>query len=304
MSGAGGPLRRTGAVALLLVLVVVTAAVLAVRLSGEETSVEELVAREVEAAAPRGSGDYRPPTREQAARLAAAVGALSRGDTGAAEGVEPLGYEVRELEHGGRRLLALVEGTSKRRHWGAFVLDPDTASEVVVEVPHPISDLATPQVGLELFARTRARALLLAGAHRGAGEQDSADVAHRTDSAFEAVHRVLLRDDSVVVQLHGFDDGRRDDPADVVLSGGTDDPPGRLRDVRNALTDQDFEVCLFRGGPRCRDLAARTNVQGRSAREVGALFVHVEAAPALRRQREPRARLVEALAVSLARDRG
>ena len=302
MSWAGGPLRRAGAVVALLVLVF-AAGVLGVRLSGEELSVDALVAQEVEAAARRGSDDYRPPTREQAARLAAAVGALSRGDAGAAEDVESLGYEIRELEHDGRRLLALVEATTERRHWGAFVLDPDTASEVVVEVPHPTSDLATPQVGLELFVRTRARALLLAGAHRDAGQEGSADVAHRTDSAFEAVHRVLLRDDSVVVQLHGFDDGRRDDPADVVLSDGTDDPPGRLRDVRDALKDEDFEVCLFRGGPRCRDLAARTNVQGRSAREVGALFVHVEAAPALRRQREPRARLVEALAVSLAHDR-
>ncbi len=303
MFGAAWSVRRTGAVSALVVLAV-AAAVLGVRLSGEETSVDALIAREVASAARRGSGDYRPPTREQAARLAAAVGALSRGDIAAAEGVDALGYEVRELEHGGRRLLVLAEAQSDRRHWGAFVVEPDAASDLLVEIPHPVSDLATPQVGLELFTRTGARALLIAGAHRDAGEDGSADVAHRTDSAFEAAHRVLLVESSVVVQLHGFDDGRRDDPAEVVLSDGTDDPPSRLEQVQDAVTDEGFEVCLFRGGPRCRDLAARTNVQGRSAREAGSVFVHVEAAPRLRQEREPRRRLVEALTASLARDPG
>ncbi len=286
-----------------LVLGSVVAGLLVARLAGEELSVRQVVLDEVAAAAPRGSSEYTPPTPAEAARLAAAATALAHDrPRQAEEEVDGLGYEVRELQAAGRRLLALTEEGPPRRHWGAYVVAPASASDLLVEVPHPVSDLWTPQVGLELFQRAGARALLLAGAHRDAGDGDSADVAHRTDSVFEAVHRALLRESSVVAQVHGFDDERREDPPDVVLSDGTDDPPALLRRARTALADEGLDVCLFRGGPRCRDLAARRNVQGRSARAAGAVFLHVEAAPALRSDAPGRRRLVDALLRGLGRD--
>lgn len=287
-----------------LVAGLVVAVVLGVWLVREEPSVRDLVRSEVDAAASRDSEQYVEPTSEQAERVAAAVAALARDDVEQAEAVRDLGYSVRELDHDGRRLLALVEDRSPRRHWGTYVVAPRSSSRLLVEVPHPLSDLDTPQVGLQLFTRTGGRALLLAGAHRDAGSGDSADVAHRRDSVFEAVHRALLSESSVVAQLHGFDDGRRDDPDDVVLSNGTDDPPRLLRRLQEDLSDEGFGVCLFQGGPRCRDLAARTNVQGRSTRAAGGSFVHLELAPSLRRDPDPRGRLVEALATSLEREQG
>ena len=293
MAGRG---RRAPVRALVgLVVGSVVAGVLLSRWSADELTLRQVVVDEVDAAARRDSGDYVPPTAAQADRLAAAVLALSRGRQEQAEDeAADLGYRVREVEAGGQRLLALTE-QGRRRHWGAYVVAPSSGSDLLVEVPHPLSDLRTPEVGLELFQRAGARALLVAGAHRDAGEGDSADVAHRTDSVFEAVHRALLQESSVVAQLHGFDDERRTDPPDVVLSDGSDDPPVLLRRVRSALAGEGLEVCLFRGGPRCRDLAARRNVQGQSARAAGAVFLHVEAAPALRADAPGRRRLVDAL---------
>ncbi|GDY58369.1 hypothetical protein SVIO_089920 [Streptomyces violaceusniger] len=112
-----------------------------------------------------------------------------------------------------------------------------------VQVPHPVSDADTERLGARVLLDSPGGVLVLAGAHRRAGDDDAADAAHRTDSVFDAVCDELARRGLPGVQLHGF----ADDSApgrDVVASTGKG-RAGRpdARRLAAALTARHFSVC-------------------------------------------------------------
>jgi hypothetical protein len=65
-----------------------------------------------------------------------------------------------------------------QKGWGLYVFRVDSTSNIIVEAPHPLYDRQTPSVALEIYRALDARALLIAGAHRNANPDESADVAH------------------------------------------------------------------------------------------------------------------------------
>ena len=75
--------------------------------------------------------------------------------------------------------------------WGLYAFRVDSTSNIIIEAPHPLYDRRTPSVALDLYRALNARALLIAGAHRNANEDGSADAAHAPDSIFQSVHETI-----------------------------------------------------------------------------------------------------------------
>ena len=239
---------------------------------------------DAEVAAIKGGGSYVQPTTEQLATVEQAMMTLCRDGNRAEKLLEPLGYAVtafKDEAFGGGALHLIredVEAGVGRRGWGLYVIDCDADTAPVVEVPHPVSDKGTEQLGLDLFAQADAGAFLLAGSKRGPDGAPS-DVAHAPASMFSTVHGGLLTRSRQIVQMHGFATVNHEDLPQqaVVSSGSTDLKHGDLsRAVSDALSAAGVSVCLFSAGKTCSGLGATKNVQGKSTRDAGAWFVHVE----------------------------
>ncbi len=211
----------------------------------------------------------------------------------------PEGYAVTGLRLDGKdqQVAALVPQGTPTTGDGLYVARPEQGSRpVTIEVPHPRSDAWTDQIGADVYARSTARYLLMAGADRGAG--DDADVAHAPDAAFAGTDMLLVRKDWVVVQIHGFTRRRHPGYPDAVVSSGTATPGATATRVARELESQGISTCVY-DGTTCADLAARTNVQGQHARAVGADFVHVELERSVRADPALRSRAAQAIATGL-----
>ncbi|TDD62922.1 hypothetical protein E1263_02220 [Kribbella antibiotica] len=172
--------------------------------------------------------------------------------------------------------------------WGMYVIDRSAPLSVAVEVPHPVSDLRTELVGIDLFRHEPGAVLLVAGAHRRA-----ADVAHEPTSVFHAIATVLAQRGLAQVQLHGFDD--RNLPAtDIVLSSGAALVGDLARRTADRLSAGGFAVCLA-WTERCDRLAGTTNAQGEMAAAAGTVFLHVEMSRTVRDSPARRTDIVRAL---------
>jgi hypothetical protein len=74
-----------------------------------------------------------------------------------------------------------------QKGWGLYAFRVDSTSNIIIEAPHPLYDRRTPSIALDVYRALDARALLIAGAHRNANDDGSADVAHAPDSIFQSV---------------------------------------------------------------------------------------------------------------------
>jgi hypothetical protein len=268
---------------------------------GPARPLEAVVQRVVEAGPGRNSADYRPPRAPVSEALAEIVTAQLTGDDAPPA---PDGVGVREAVDGaGRPARIVVETVSDGRTTGlglyAVRAGTGVPPGIVVEVPHPRADLGTEDLGVELFSALEASALLVAGAHRTAGD-GAADVAHQPASAFAVVDRAVVGSGTVVLQVHGFDEAGHDSSADVVLSSGDRTASAVVQRLDRELQDAGFDTCVY-DGENCAALAATRNVQAAHAREVGASFAHLELARSLREPGADRDALVAAVVAALAR---
>ena len=186
---------------------------------------------------------------------------------------------------------------------GHLFFDLSTDVNALVEVPHPLFDSFTLNVGIEVFRTGQARGLLIPGAHRNANGTGTADVAHLTDSIFHQVHKAWSgsHGQNTAWQIHGFNSANH--PAfpsdtDVVLSSGDGSVTTDL-----ATLDATFQDFLLSGyifnnldqadpsnvkvndgepGNTFSALGAVTNVQGQYSRGIGGQFIHVELAESIR----------------------
>ncbi|NLU83815.1 hypothetical protein [Rhodococcus sp. HNM0569] len=265
-----------------------------------------LVDRVVAASPDRESTNYVPPSPGAAQAVAAGVAELL--DTGSTSldsyDLEPVSISGGNAESGGESpgVSALVEQGKPTAGNGLYVVR-DVTSPLVVQIPHPVADKNTEHMGAQLFSETDARMLMMAGAHRRAGD-DSADVAHRSDTTFAAVNDAVVQKGTTVVQIHGFssdnhDSGKKDDDlGEVVLSSTVDQPSPVVRRLADDLEDNGFDTCTY-DGKKCAALAATTNVQAISARARGADFVHIEVDQDIRNDRSERRELMRVIAESL-----
>lgn len=241
----------------------------------------------------REMGTFVPPTREQGMR----VEQLVRDLRDAAVSGEPLdevqedaaelGLEVVELESH----LLLQDPTE--RGWGKMLFRCGAPTGLVIEVPHPLSDYRTPELGLRMFEQSGADVYLLSGTNRFNRAEPSleqpkkrlSDGAHSSATFFHSAHCGLVGSGDCVLQVHGFD-SQGGDPT-VVVSDGLDDgaDPAELRHLAGQLDQHhvphliaDFESSL---GKR---LGARTNLQGQQR---DCVFLHMEVGDEARQALEP-----------------
>jgi hypothetical protein len=235
---------------------------------------------------------YRPPEAAERRQLLAGLRALEAGDP--AHAAEGLGFTARTgVDEETGRPFGLLTNPAGERAWGWYLVDLSAPVSLVVEVPHPNSDLRTEEIGLALYQAVPGSVLLVAGTHRRV-DDDAGDVAHRTDSMFHAVARDLAGRGLPQIQLHGFHDDNLPD-TDVVISPGAGDAGEDVRRIADRLDDADFRVC--RAWRRdCGRLEGKTNEQGRDAARRGTPFAHVEISRGVRDDRDTWTRLVRALA--------
>ncbi|MEU1602330.1 hypothetical protein [Micromonospora matsumotoense] len=192
----------------------------------------------------------------------------------------------------GRDYALFVTEAGGERPWGLILVDLSRPVRLAVEVPHPHSDLHTEDVGLRLFRATPGSIMLVAGAHRRAGDQ-KADAAHNSQGLFQLASDRFARGGINQIQLHGF--AEQSLPGEeIVVSNGQKRSDAALRRTADALDAAGFVACRA-WSSRCGELEGTTNTQAEAARKQGAVFVHLEITWAVRRAEDRRADLVKAL---------
>lgn len=232
------------------------------------------------------SDGYRPPRRAEREAVAEGVGLLLDGRSrDARQRLADADFAVEVLvdRPTGRRFAELADPARERearRGWGRVYVALDGPARWSAQVPHPVADRSTERLGVGVLRGSPGGVLVLAGAHRTAGEGDAADVAHRRDTVFHAVCAHLVARGLPGLQVHGF--ARDSAPGrDVIASTGAGHharAEGRV--LADALRHRGYEVC--RAWARSCPLAGRTNMQGRGAADAGVPFLHVEFDPDLR----------------------
>jgi hypothetical protein len=246
----------------------------------------------------REDARYRPPDANERRVLTGVLDRLAGQGRdavgGLAEELAPLGYRVRTGAdpRTGRDFVLLVNEPGTDRGWGLYVVDLSRPATIVIEVPHPVADLRTEEIGVALFGRMPGAVLAVAGTHRRAAD-GAGDVAHRKDSMFHAVTDGLASRGLPQVQLHGFDDSSLPG-VDVVLSSGATSTNPALPRVAARLSDAGLRACSA-WRQECGELEGRRNQQGIAAAKRGTTFVHVELSRSVREDASRAATVVDAL---------
>ncbi|ARE78943.1 hypothetical protein B6R96_13985 [Streptomyces sp. Sge12] len=232
-------------------------------------------------------GGYRTPTDQERQAFTRAFAHLLDGDTEAARtGFSEIDFTLRTVTDGadGRRYAEVADEVSESGHtgrgWGRVYVDLDRPARWSVQVPHPVADARTELLGARVLRGAPGGVLVLAGAHRDAGEGGAADVAHRDDSVFHGVVEELARRNLPGVQLHGFADESFRGRDAVVSTGAGDSAVADAEQLTAALRRDGLEVCTAYSA-RCK-LAGRENEQGRTAADRQSRFLHVELNKTLR----------------------
>lgn len=227
-----------------------------------------------------GSERFVAPTAGEQAAFAQLVARIEAGDTGKAEsiaaenGYELVQYTDRLEVAGDATGFLLRELKPIRRGWGLYLFRKGPAQDIIVEAPHPLYDEGTPAVAMAAYRALQAKALLIAGAHRAANRDGSADVAHHRQTIFEAVHEALAKSSSTaILQIHGFAAGKHPGYPQVVLSSDEAAASELLDRLAAALEAQGIRVGEC-GSGAWSDLCGETNIQ---SQYVGpAVFIHIE----------------------------
>lgn len=188
--------------------------------------------------------------------------------------------------------------------WGTVVVNPNFERQLNIEIPHPVFDLNTHREGADIFRRTGARILLMAGTHRCANSELSgcsgtftgcggqqypvSDMAHAVETAFQTAHETFDQqiEPLTTFSLHG---NSRSNCEDIFLSNGSlFQAKALLLQIKNHLrTIGNIDAAVAGDGTSSCPLTGSTNVQGRfsngstlpctrAAAAVTGRFIHVE----------------------------
>lgn len=241
----------------------------------------------------RNMQTFVPPTREQGMRVEQLVRDLRDAAVSGEpldevrEDAEALRLEVVELDHH----LLLQDPTD--RGWGKMLFRCGAPTGLVVEVPHPLSDYRTPELGLRMFEESGADVYLLSGTNRFNRAEPSleqpgkrlSDGAHSGATFFHSAHCGVVGSHDRVLQVHGFN-SEPGDPS-VVISDGLDDgrDPAELTALTGELAEHHVscQVADFHS-PLGHRLGARTNLQGQQR---DCRFLHMEVGEEARLNLQP-----------------
>lgn len=328
--GQGAPMTKGFAPSWLSAIVVAVAAVLALpaRADGplrtEDGRLQELISRlsgsdYVLGKPSRDDRPYVDPTEVLTAFRHVAA-ALAWGDANdAARKASLFDYEVVKFtdNHTHNRYLVLRQDLDREpqsRGWGSYIINPDSRIDALVEVPHPLADEQTPEIGGAVFEQSAAMGFLLAGTHR-----DKADVPDLVDSIFHQVHAAWIGPAAQVVawQIHGYVNANHAFPNDarIVASAGDGHVVPELANLDAISRERGLTSYVYNNRPansrtnrRLNDgipgvtftsLAAAANEQGRLSRSLGGSFVHVELESSVRLDVDQRTTAVSVISTAM-----
>lgn len=204
----------------------------------------------------------------------------------------PNGFTLRPVNDPLQAIL-VEEPAGSCRGGGSYLLRQGAgAIPLLISAPHRNADLLTGTLTMRFFIEGRARAAAWNSVpRRSACAEDDSDIARLDRHPFTAFTSAFARahPNGRVVQVHGFDVGRRltaaARTASIILSSGS-------RDISPTL--EVIAACLRRDLPALNvalfpldvnELGATRNAQGRSLRRLGFQgFVHAELSLELRRR--------------------
>jgi hypothetical protein len=284
--------------------------------SGEDglpyTSLDSYV-RDLKATIPEaGSNAFVEPDPAEIDQFGNAMQALLTGDVETArQYLDGVYYDLFVLnDDSGSTYLVAQERSTPFRGQGTYVVDLQYARNVIVEVPHPLWDINTPEEGVAIFQALGARSLFIAGTHRCANPMTESgcsgtttscgqpsipvrisDAPHFTRNFMFAAHGATLQAPAALsLNLHG----NASEPYAIQLSDGTrrfaDDTPlvNQLRNALQARIGADAGSCNWQAdGLDASNLCGTTNAQGRlsnnsldpctrNASNPSGLFLHIE----------------------------
>jgi hypothetical protein len=232
------------------------------------------------------SENYVIPTREEQADFGKLVSLLSINEPGeAVQLANDHDYRLNYYEdRGDAQAISylLREQRPIQKGWGLYAFRVNSASNIIVEAPHPLYDRRTPSIAVDVYRALDARALLIAGAHRNANQDGLADVAHAPESIFQSVHESLAREiqsdsgTAIIIQIHGFHSSKHTGYPQTVIGFGRNIQPMEsdlATKFEQALAMQGVKAGLCTGDT-WTDLCGTKNVQGASPE--GILFFHIE----------------------------
>jgi hypothetical protein len=243
---------------------------------------------------------YRDPDPDEWRLAMAAMGHLvapGRDPPTATSGLTRLGFaHTDDVDAStGRRYALYADQARNGQAWGVVLVDLSVPARLVVEVPHPNSDLRTERMGVQLFRLTPGSVVLMAGAHRRAGN-GAADVAHNDRSLFSALAAAAADRRLPQIQLHGFADHNLAGLDAVVSTGTRAATPAAVR-IADKLRKIGLTTCQSWENSRGR-LEGIGNVQALAAERAGSVFIHLELNWRIRRDDGLRAGAVEAVAAA------
>lgn len=219
------------------------------------------------------------PTQSEMKDLAALWQAMTNGKAAEnislaeRDGFELLTYTDKAFD--GSKSILLREKKPIRRGWGLYARRTAPQNTLIIEVPHPIFDTGTPAVGLDAYRALNAAALLVAGSHRHANADGSADAAHSPQTVFQAIHAAATADSSaVVLQIHGFAAANHPGYPQIVL-GGNQSPASETlaASLAETLQKAGLSVGVCEAG-QWKKLCGTRNLQGDTM--PGGTFLHIE----------------------------
>ena len=255
------------------------------------------------------TGSYVSPTRGEREDFEAALNTLLSGDEiEAMDLFAGIDYELGRLVDPKRRRHYLTLREDEDRGWGSLILRENPKwSSLNIQVPHPLYDRSSLELGRFLFENKEANSILIAGAHRhnitlSEGEiYGDADVAHYRENIFHVISNVMASSPKdLTVQIHGFalenhPDFPSDPPVDVIISDGYEvmKDGGSAASVSWRLENTAFEV--RRCNETWQNLCGTDNVQGQDINQDGGSrgsFIHFEVSDDIRNDPDKRSRLV------------
>jgi len=277
------------------------------------TSLDQYV-RDLKATIPgRGSNAFIEPNPTEIDQFGGAMQALLIGDLDTArEILDGVYYDLFVLnDDSGKSYLVAQERASPFRGQGTYIVDPQYARNVIVEVPHPLWDVNTPEEGVAILQGVEARALFIAGTHRCANPDTPSgcqgtttscdtgsipvrisDAPHFTRNFMYAAHGATLQLVPAALSLNIH--GNTAEPYGIQISDGTrvhsDETPlvNRLRFALRDRVGADAGSCNWADDNlQARNLCGTDNAQGRLSNDSlepctqaadgpSGLFVHIE----------------------------
>ncbi|MFJ5234460.1 hypothetical protein ACIQBJ_31715 [Kitasatospora sp. NPDC088391] len=249
-----------------------------------------------------GTG-YRAPTAAQRRAVADGVALAAQGRTEEATAeLAKADYRITELTDSatGRRTAEIADAAPQsegRRGWGRVYIDLSVPHPSwTLQVPHPVADSRTENLGVEVFRAAPGGIMVLAGSHRRADPDGASDPAHRADTVFAAVLEGLATRGLPGIQVHGFDEASLAGQDSVVSTGTA--PAGPAAELTAAgLAADGWNICRA-WKDSCGQLEGTTNVEGRFAAGLGVPWLHVELATRLRTEPDLRGRVAATLAAT------